>query len=235
MANIIKIATTNDGLDLSNNGPLMQGPWTVIDGEISGTNFASAQNLQTETDGNGQGLIINFYFNQVPDFLVENSFNTTSTSGYKVGDQISFTVESGTVGNEFAFTIAITLTVEMLSFEGDKVQYMPVFDANQGFTLNVVPPSSVGVSGQFYWQIPNLWGNHNNCWRINIIGTTSSNRVLITDSINKAFAKAAQAPNSHPTIKLPNGVACSSVEWANFQQPSPPAGSGSGSGAGDMG
>lgn len=221
MANIIKIATTNDGLNLSTNGPLMQGPWTVIDGEIGGTDFASATNLQTETDGNGQGLIINFYFNEAPDFQVENSFDTTSTSGYKVGDQISFTVEAGTVGNTEAFTIAITLTLEMLSFEGDKVQYMPVFDANQGFTLNVVPPSSAGdSSGQFYWQIPNIWGSHDNCWRINIIGATSSNRVLITDSINKAFSKAAQAPNSHPTIKLPNGVACSNVQWAGFQQPS---------------
>ena len=41
------------------------------------------------------------------------------------------------------------------------------------------------------------------------------------------FIEAAQAPNSHPTLRLPNGITCSGVDYTQIQiQPEPGPGPG---------
>jgi len=218
MGNIIKIPIVNTGLRTDYNSPLWDD-WSVTQGLVNGSEYTPVNSLQTETSGDGQGLIVNFFHETGGSFTLENGPNS-NTVDYKVGDVVFFTIPAGNpdLQNENEFTISTTLTEDMISYEGDKMQYLPVFDSLAGLIATVVPPSSGNVDG--YWQIPKFWGSHSNCWRININGVTNDNRVLITQSINRAFIKAAQKTNSHPTIELPSGVTCSSVDSSDFQIPS---------------
>ncbi len=218
MGNIIKIPTTNTGLRTDFNSPLWDN-WSATQGSVNGNDYTEVSSLQTETSGDGQGLIINFFHEEGGTFTIEKGPNSSSVD-YKVGDVVFVTIPAGNsaLQNEEPFTISTTITLDMISYEGDKMQYMPVFDSLGGLTATVVPPSSGDVDG--YWQIPKFWGSHSSCWRININGVTNDNRVLITQSINRAFIEAAQKSNSHPTIELPTGVTCSSVDYQSFETPS---------------
>jgi len=225
MGNIIKIPTTNTGLNLQNGSPLLDtNNWVLTEGAVGGNNYTN-QPVTTTTDGDGQGFVFGFYFYENGEW--EFSVNSTITTvNYKVGDKIFFTIEEGSqpLNPENTFSFETTITASMLSNEGDKMQYLPVFSSLNGIVLTVIPPPT-GLSN--YWQIPKPWGGHENCWRINIDGGTDTNRAVITKAINEVFIEAAQAPNSHPTLRLPNGITCSGVDYTQIQiQPEPGPGPG---------
>ncbi len=209
MGNIIKIPTLGGSLKTGYSPLIESDSWQAIEGEVNGVSFfTTVPNLATETDGNGGGLILNFTLYEDLDFDL-NIPNGTIATGYEVGDTISFTVPAGSpVGNETAFTLETVVTEDMIAFEGDKVQYAPVFN-QLGLTLLVIPPPDNLYD---YWQVAQVFANHSVAWRINILGGNAGNRVTITNRITEAFSKACQDLNSHPTLELPAGVFCSSVE-----------------------
>jgi hypothetical protein len=234
MGNIIKIPTTNSKLDTGNQSPLWNvDNWVVVDGSVNGQEYFSLYNVPVETDGGGSGLALEFTLMEFPQYQINRSYQSQAT-GYEIGDTLFFTVPAGSeLGNEYAFTLQTTITESMMTYEGDKMQYLPVFDSLNGLVLTVVPPP-IGINN--FWQIAKAWGNNAGCWKINITGGNDDNRVLITKAINEVFIKAAQSPNSHPTLELPIGVTCDSVdeESLDIQSPGPgPGGNGNGSGNGN--
>ena len=199
-------------LDTSNNSPLFSNSsWELTDGEFNGNLFQRVSDLVTQTDGDGEGLILNFYaFNFEPQNLEINA-PTVVTSGYEVGDIVFLTVPANSPGleNATAFTIATVITEDMIAFEGDKIQYAPVFHNELGLTLLVLPPPDNLYD---YWEVVQVFASHKVSWRINIQGGNAGNRVRITNHITEAFRRAAQDSNSHPTLELPAGVSCVTVE-----------------------
>ena len=225
MGNIIKIPTTNNGLNTNQSSPLWnEDNWVAVDGSVNGQQYSGLYNgVPIDTDGDGSGLSVEFQLLLPPEFRLSLYYESEPT-GYKVGDRLFFTVPAGSnLGNEYEFTMQTTITEDMLTYESDKMQYLPVFDSLNGLVLTVVPPP-IGINN--YWQIPKAWGNNEGCWKINITGGNDDNRVLITKAINEVFIKAAQSPNSHPTLELPIGVTCDSVDQAEFQFQSPVPGPG---------
>lgn len=219
MGNIIKIPTINSSLNVGFGSELMNPQnWTVTDGAINGTNFQATESyISTTTNGSGSGLSIRFAINS-PSFELEGDQSSTTT-GYEVGDVITLTIpaETSNLSNESAFTLQTTLTETMFLNENDKIQYLPVFNALQGQTFCVIPPPSTLNDS---WYIVTQWGNNGggteNAWKININGGNAVNRLAITKSVSSAFIEAARKPNSHPTLKLPTGVTCESVEFVNW-------------------
>ena len=190
MGNIIKIPTLNTDLNLRDGSQLLNSQnWTVVDGEINGEVYANTANyIPTTTNGNGNGLAILVQLLDEPNFQLSADTNLQAI-GYEVGDVITLTIPSGTPNlfNENGFTLQTTVTQAMFSFEGDKVQYAPVFHNGLGLTLTVIPPPDGTYD---YWQVAQISNSHSNAWRINISGGNADNRVRITRSINEAFRKA---------------------------------------------
>lgn len=218
MGNIIKIPTINNDLNLSFGSELLNSQnWIVVDGEINGNDFSSNNSpISTTTNGSGSGLSITFQMESQPNFVLFGD-NNSPTIGYKVGDVITLTIPANTpnLDNITEFILQTTLTQDMFSNEGDKIQYLPVFDALQGQTFSVIPPLSTLND---FWFIVVQWGNRNspNAWKININGGNAANRSAITNSISSVFIEGATKPNSHPTLELPTGVTCQSVEWEAY-------------------